>query len=549
MPFNGKSKFIEKSTDDKYVSRLIKTLIIIFSILILSVLFVDKKSENNILMYINNIYSDINEYIEEDEEVNHQKEINKILENNSELISKEVKKHRMIAFITLTVLLAILTILVYYVIKGIRGNEEDMKNMVFKDDITNGDSAAAFRIKINEAIKNNPPGTYTIALLNIINFKLINSSFGFSEGDKTLKYIHDKIEENLNEDEFLCRSDIDNFFMCIKEDNEDNVKNRLLKIGKSINEFNENKELKHYLQAAYGYIMVEDISMDVRVMMNYARFSCSDYKKTREFTNYSTLVSKVARESKLNSMFEDSLVNGDFHVYLQPKININNKKCVGAEALIRWIHPREGFISPGEFIELFENNDKIIELDLYVFEEVCKIIRKWIDTGKKIIPISVNLSRRHLKSQDFLRSFIDIKNSYNIPNGMIEFEILESVALDSEKINTLSLIMNQIHKNGFLCSLDDFGFGYSSLVFLSKLDVDTIKLDRRFFLDLDNKKSKKVIDGFIKICENLNIKVVAEGIETENQISYLKKVNCEIVQGFIFSRAIDVDSFENSFLE
>lgn len=295
--------------------------------------------------------------------------------------------------------------------------------------------------------------------------------------------------------------------------------------------------------------MVEDISMDVRVMMNYARFSCSDYKKTREFTNYSTLVSKVARESKLNSMFEDSLDNGDFQVYLQPKININNKKCVGAEALIRWIHPREGFISPGEFIELFENNDKIIELDLYVFEEVCKIIRKWIDTGKKIIPISVNLSRRHLKSQDFLRSFIDIKNSYNIPNGMIEFEILESVALDSEKINTLSLIMNQIHKNGFLCSLDDFGFGYSSLVFLSKLDVDTIKLDRRFFLDLDNEKSKKVIDGFIKICENLNIKVVAEGIETENQISYLKKVNCEIVQGFIFSRAIDVDSFENSFLE
>lgn len=252
MPFNGKSKFIEKSTDDKYVSKLIKTLIIIFSILILSVLVVDKKSENNILMHINNIYSGIDEYIEEDEEINHQEEISKVLESNSELISKEVKKHRMIAFITLTALLTILTVLVYYVMKGIRGNEEEIKNMVFKDDITNGDSAAAFRIKINEAIKNNPPGTYTIALLNIINFKLINSSFGFAEGDKTLKYIHDKIEENLKEDEFLCRSDIDNFFMCIKEKNEDNIKNRLLKIGKSINEFNENKELKHYLQSAYG---------------------------------------------------------------------------------------------------------------------------------------------------------------------------------------------------------------------------------------------------------------------------------------------------------
>lgn len=469
--------------------------------------------------------------------------LNNSIENNKILLEDEIKKHRLIASAI------VLAILIYYITKGMRDNQREIKNMVFRDDITNGDSAISFEMKIKEAIKNNPPGTYTIALLNIINFKLINSSFGFYEGDKTLKYIHDKIKENLKEEEFLCRSDIDNFFMCIKEYDEDSIKQRLEKIGKSINDFNENKELKYYLQAAYGYIIVEDINMDVRVMMNYARFSCSDYKKTREFTNYSKLVSKVARESKLNSMFEDSLANREFYVYLQPKININNEKCVGAEALVRWIHPREGFISPGEFIELFEHNDKIIELDLYVFEEVCKIIKNWMDEDKKLIPISVNLSRRHLKNQDFLKNFIEIKNNYHIPNGMIEFEILESVALDNDKINMLSAIMNQIHRNGFLCSLDDFGFGYSSLVFLNKLDVDTIKLDRRFFLDLNNEKSQKVIEGFIKICENLNIKVVAEGIETEEQINYLKKVNCELVQGFIFSKAIDVSTFEKNFLE
>lgn len=544
MPFDDKNSIREKNINDKYIKRLIKTLIIIFLFLISSVLYMDKKSGDEILLYTNRTQNSIDRYIEKNQgELELKEKLNNSIENNEILLEDEIKKHRLIASAI------VLAILIYYITKGMRDNQREIKNMVFRDDITNGDSAISFEMKIKEAIKNNPPGTYTIALLNIINFKLINSSFGFYEGDKTLKYIHDKIKENLKEEEFLCRSDIDNFFMCIKEYDEDSIKQRLEKIGKSINDFNENKELKYYLQAAYGYIIVEDINMDVRVMMNYARFSCSDYKKTREFTNYSKLVSKVARESKLNSMFEDSLANRDFYVYLQPKININNEKCVGAEALVRWIHPREGFISPGEFIELFEHNDKIIELDLYVFEEVCKIIKNWMDEDKKLIPISVNLSRRHLKNQDFLKNFIEIKNNYHIPNGMIEFEILESVALDNDKINMLSAIMNQIHRNGFLCSLDDFGFGYSSLVFLNKLDVDTIKLDRRFFLDLNNEKSQKVIEGFIKICENLNIKVVAEGIETEEQINYLKKVNCELVQGFIFSKAIDVSTFEKNFLE
>lgn len=426
--------------------------------------------------------------------------------------------------------------------------KEDIENIVFQDDISKGDSAIVFRIKSGEAIKNNPPETYTIALLNIMNFKLINSSFGFEEGDKTLKYIHDKINENLEEDEFLCRSDIDNFFICIKENDEESIKNRLKKIGKSINDFNEDKSIKYHLQCAYGFILVEDIELDVRVMMNYARFSCSNYKKTGEFINYFTLVSKVAKENKLNSMFEDSLKNGDFKVYLQPKISLNNNECKGAEALVRWINPEEGFISPGEFIDLFEKNDKIIELDLYVFEEVCKIIRDWIDKGEKIIPISVNLSRKHIKNLDFLYNFIEIKNKYNIPDELIEFEILESVAIDNEKVRLLDSVMKQMHQNGFLCSLDDFGFGYSSLVFLGKLNIDTIKLDRRFFEDLKNERSRKVINGFIKICKELGVNVVAEGIENEEQLEYLREIDCGLVQGFVFSKAIDVDSFEKSFL-
>lgn len=546
MPFNEKNILKKKNIDEKCVKRLTQILILVFLLFIASLWYIDKKSGDEVIVYTNRIQSIVNEYIVENKEV--AGELRNIIDKDNEILQDNLEKNRNIGLFFLILTSIILMVLIRYLTNGVYENQEEIKNMVFKDDITGGDSAASFRIKINEAIKNNPSKTYTIALLNIINFKLINSSFGFSEGDKTLKYIHNKIKENLDKEEFLCRSDIDNFFICIKESNEECIRKRLLEMGKRINEFNENKEIKHYLQAAYGYIIVEDTSIDVRVMMNYARFSCSDYKKTREFADYSTLVSKMARETKLNSMFEDSIDNRDFYVYLQPKINIKTNTCIGAEALVRWIHPKEGFISPGEFIGIFEINDKIIELDLYVFEEVCKIIRKWIEMGKKIIPISVNLSKKHLKNYDFLKYFIEIKKKYNIPDGIIEFEILESVAMDNKKINMLDTAMDQMHKNGFLYSLDDFGFGYSSLVFLSKLDVDTIKLDRRFFLDLNNDKSKKVIGGFIKLCENLNIKVVAEGIETEEQINYLEKINCELVQGFIFSRAVDIDSFEKSFL-
>lgn len=288
--------------------------------------------------------------------------------------------------------------------------------------------------------------------------------------------------------------------------------------------------------------------MDHRTIMNYARFSCSNYKKTREFKNYSKIVEELSRENRLNYMFENSLKNGEFKVYLQPKMNIKNNRCQGAEALVRWIHPEEGMISPGEFIGLFEENDKIIELDFYVFEEVCKIIKSWIDNDKNVVPISVNLSRKHLKNTVFIDKFVDIKNKYSVPDGLIEFEILESVALDDEKINILISILDKIHQNGFLCSLDDFGSGYSLLSVLSELRVDTIKLDRKFFRDFEDERSKNVIESFINVCERINTKVVAEGIESKEQLDYLRKVNCELVQGFIFSKPMDVESFEKSFL-
>jgi len=545
-----KNSLIEKSKEIKLIQCLVVILVIVFSIFLVSILLVDKISENKVLEYIDLSYEKSDEFIREESKqigVEKVEELNELKRYNKSL-KKDIKKHKGTTYTLFAISSLTLISLVYAIKMRVDKHREGIEKMLLVDEVTGGDSRAAFYIKMDEAVKNNSPNTYTVALLNVRNFKLINNNFGFLEGDKILKNIYYEIEKHLNKGEFLCRSEIDNFFICMKENDEEIIKRRLKEIEIDINKCEWEYSSKYSVQFAFGLALVEDTSMDHRTIMNYARFSCSNYKKTREFKNYSKIVEELSRENRLNYMFENSLKNGEFKVYLQPKMNIKNNRCQGAEALVRWIHPEEGMISPGEFIGLFEENDKIIELDFYVFEEVCKIIKSWIDNDKNVVPISVNLSRKHLKNTVFIDKFVDIKNKYSVPDGLIEFEILESVALDDEKINILISILDKIHQNGFLCSLDDFGSGYSLLSVLSELRVDTIKLDRKFFRDFEDERSKNVIESFINVCERINTKVVAEGIESKEQLDYLRKVNCELVQGFIFSKPIDVESFEKSFL-
>ena len=545
-----KNSLIEKSKEIKLIQRLVVILLIVFSIFLVSILLVDNISENKVLEYIDLSYEKSDEFIREESKqigVEKVEELNELKRYNKSL-KKDIKKHKGTTYTLFAISSLTLISLVYAIKMRVDKHREGIEKMLLVDEVTGGDSRAAFYIKMDEAVKNNPPNSYTVALLNVRNFKLINNNFGFLEGDKILKNIYYEIEKHLNKGEFLCRSEIDNFFICMKENDEEIIKRRLKEIEIDINKCEWEYSSKYSIQFAFGLALVEDTSMDHRTIMNYARFSCSNYKKTREFKNYSKIVEELSRENRLNYMFENSLKNGEFKVYLQPKMNIKNNRCQGAEALVRWIHPEEGMISPGEFIGLFEENDKIIELDFYVFEEVCKIIKSWIDNDKNVVPISVNLSRKHLKNTVFIDKFVDIKNKYSVQDGLIEFEILESVALDDEKINILISILDKIHQNGFLCSLDDFGSGYSLLSVLSELRVDTIKLDRKFFRDFEDERSKNVIESFINVCERINTKVVAEGIESKEQLDYLRKVNCELVQGFIFSKPIDVESFEKSFL-
>ncbi len=180
-----------------------------------------------------------------------------------------------------------------------------------------------------------------------------------------------------------------------------------------------------------------------------------------------------------------------------------------------------------------------------MFERVCSLLKKWIQSGRKLFPVSVNLSRQHFKTPDFLHTFLKITEQYSVPRRLIEFELTESILFDDQRIEVVKNSIKQMHELGFLCSLDDFGSGFSSLGLLKEFDVDTIKLDRRFFLDISNPKTKDVIACLIELSERLGVHTVAEGIETREQLDYLRAVHCDMVQGYVFSRPLPVPDFEN----
>ena len=202
-------------------------------------------------------------------------------------------------------------------------------------------------------------------------------------------------------------------------------------------------------------------------------------------------------------------------------------------------------ISPAQFISVFENNGLIVQLDYFVFEHVCMQLAAWQKAGKKQIPISVNLSRHHFKNFDFLIRLQTLAARYQVDPSLIELEITESIFFDEPSIERVKQIVHQIHQAGFTCSLDDFGSGYSSLGLLKEFEIDAIKLDRVFFPEVLDHRSRVVIEGIIALAKNLNLEIVAEGVEHADQAAFLCEIGCDRIQGYYYSPPLAPDAFDS----
>ncbi|MDO4269755.1 MAG: EAL domain-containing protein [Eubacteriales bacterium] len=413
------------------------------------------------------------------------------------------------------------------------------------DPLTKGDNSSAFQIKLKTLTSQAPPSTYTLVFLNIKDFQLINENFGVGAGDNTLKYIHSVLKSHIKEDELVCRSEMDHFFLCLKDASEQSVTERVAEIAEAVNGGGAYTGVGSRITLRAGGYLIDNPGLKVITMQDRARAACINAPEDAACAFFGpALLERKKREGILNSIFAASLKHHDFQIYLQPKVRLSDRKLCGAEALVRWRHPEYGMIFPSNFIPLFERNGNICILDVYIFEEVCRLLRSYLDARQALIPISVNLSRSHIKKPNFLREFVEIKKKYQIPDNIIEFELTESIMLSAEHIKLVKNVIGEMHKNGFLCSLDDFGFGYSSLSLLKDLEIDVVKLDKSFFDDVLNPKAESIILGFIEIAHRLGIKVVAEGIETEDQLNSLCRLHCDAVQGYFFSKPLSIVDFE-----
>lgn len=391
-------------------------------------------------------------------------------------------------------------------------------------------------------------GEFALVYANIDRFKLVNELYGDEEGDRVLREVHKVIDnELLSWDEVSGRIMADNFGMLVRFHSMNKLEHRLNRLNEQLGHLCDEQGVSYGLRLFFGVYLVTNKEMPVSAMLERANLAL---KKTLQLPQQLKKIGvydekehqKLEREKHLEMRMEQALQNGEFVPYLQPKYELTHETIAGAEALVRWVSPEEGMILPGEFIPLFEKNGFIVELDLYMFEQVCKMIESWHKNGYRIIPVSVNMSRGHFLVPNFFDRYREILERYDVPKGSIEIELTESLFFN--EISTMTDLVNKIHEVGLRCSIDDFGSGYSSLNMLKDIKVDALKLDRVFFVETEeDKRGKDIINSILHLAQNLHLQTISEGVEIRSQVEYLKEMDCDYIQGYVFAKPMPVNDF------
>jgi len=409
------------------------------------------------------------------------------------------------------------------------------------DELTGIYNKQAFYAKTKEMLLDNPDKNFDLLRINIERFKVLNDLFGESTGDKLLRYIGKFLKEiNLP----LCVSGrlyADNFVVCYEAGKGDSRRmiNTLQMVADSF-------AINNRTILSFGLYRIDDKTLPVSVMCDRANMAL--WKAKGNFKNPyceydEKMRQQVLKEQKIINAMEMAIQNKEFTLYLQPKYDIEKGTIIGAEALVRWISRENGFISPGDFIPVFENNGFVYEVDKFIWEESCRYLRKWLDEGREVHPISVNVSRIDLYDPKLVKHLVDLREKYQLPSQYLELEITESAYTeDPEQIITIT---RQLREAGFVILMDDFGTGYSSLNMLKDIQIDVLKLDMGFLKSSDySAKGGNILTAILKMAESLKMQTIAEGVETKEQVEFLKSIGCKYVQGFYYSKPLPVDEFE-----
>ncbi|MEH6943762.1 EAL domain-containing protein [Bacillus sp. JJ722] len=438
-------------------------------------------------------------------------------------------------------------VIVTFVIINHKRTKRKLEKIAYTDTLTGVRNLEKFRLDAAVLFEKNKPEDYSMLYLDVEKFKNINDTYGFKAGNDALIHITKSFIKELTEEDLFGRGSADYFLILMKERDSLELFKRIQVILKRIQTYGENQSNPFKLTMRCGVYEIMPNETNITSLIDKANEARKGLKQDigKTFAYYTTDMHKrILKEKLIEESMEQALVNEDFLVYLQPKYGLSKHGIAGAEALVRWNHSKAGMISPAEFIPVFEKNGFIISLDFYVFEKVCQKIKEWIRLDYHLVPISVNISRVHLNKKDFISRLVQLVKKYDIPPHLIELELTESTF--TENIDLLIKIMKELKEAGFKISVDDFGTGFSSLNLLKVLPVDVLKLDKSF-LDREETTAKEeiLIADVVRMAHHLDIKVVAEGVERMKQVAFLKSINCDLVQGYVFAKPMPIQDFEN----
>ncbi len=399
---------------------------------------------------------------------------------------------------------------------------------------------------INQVEKYKADRKVDILDINIDHFHLLNELYGRKEGNNALIRIGNILLDFFNnEPGIACRTNADNFIIyCEHRDDHSKILDLLID-GLS------DASMFHKIRLRMGVYCDADKSLLVENWLDRAKTACDkirgDYSKNIEYYS-NEFYEKSKYQEKLINDIDDAIKNRDLIVFYQPKYNIKGDEPTlrSAEALIRWKHPELGMISPGDFIPLFESNGLIQKLDQYVWEEAAKQVGIWKKEYGVSVPVSVNVSRMDIYFPELKENFVRLLNENGLDSHELMLEITESAY--SENAEELISIVEKLRAEGFLIEMDDFGSGYSSLNMITSIPIDALKLDMKFVRNMEkDDKSMKLVELVLDIADFLQVPVIAEGVETENQLKLLKKRGCDIIQGYYFSKPVSADEFVKFF--
>ncbi len=405
----------------------------------------------------------------------------------------------------------------------------------------------AFLRHAAQYLKAHPDGDYVLMRWDIDNFKIYNDMFGSEAGNSYLYRVGEYYKSHIAEltDTILYARYEADHFVCLKKaaafDPEKSV--QWLQLGLRA----DKKHLFDY-SPRMGLYHIDDTSLDVALMCDRALLALKSIKNEygKSYAWYeNTMRDKLIHEHEIVNQMKSALDSGQFKVYFQPQYNYSAGTLTGAEALVRWIHPEKGVISPGEFIPIFENNGFIYELDRYVWEQTCAQMRSWKSRGVQMPPvsISVNISRKDLYQPDIVDQICALPKKYGVKPQELHLEITESAYIGNPELVTH--VVSMLRSKGFRVEMDDFGSGYSSLNTLKNVSVDMLKLDMKFLAqDSADSKGGRILASVVRMAHEIDLPVIAEGGETKRQAEYLKSIGCHYMQGYYFSRPMPPEQFE-----